>query len=92
MLAVQRVHSSQPHQAHEQDDRPHDLHEETQLVEERFDYSHDLSLQVDFVLNRWVLGGIHLYVVTRFFCIFASDGTQQNMLFYGIRQTDLVSL
>lgn len=48
VLPVQRVHSSQPHQAHEQDDRPHDLHEETQLVEARFDYSHynDLSLLV----------------------------------------------
>lgn len=53
VLAVQRVHSSQPHQAHEQDHWPHDLHKETHLVEERYDHSQDLSLQGDPAVDRW---------------------------------------
>lgn len=63
VLAVQRVHSPQPHQAHEQDDRPHDLHEETHLVEGRYDDSQGLSLRGDSASQQEGFCGIRPYVV-----------------------------
>lgn len=65
VLAVQRVHSPQPHQAHEQDDRPHDLHEEAHLVEGRYDDSQGLSLRGDSASQQEGFCGIHPYVVIR---------------------------
>lgn len=65
VLAVQRVHSPQPHQAHEQDDRPHDLHEETHLVEGRDDDSQGLSLRGDSASQQEGFCGIRPYVVIK---------------------------
>lgn len=33
MLAVEWIHSSEPHQSNEEHNRPHDLHKETHLEE-----------------------------------------------------------
>lgn len=89
MLAVQRVHSSQPHQAHEQGDRPQDLHKETQLVEERFSYSRPEPQSMIWALREefWE-NSSHFFISflksLGFTCAFASVGTGKNVLLSGI--------